>query len=72
MKKLIVIVMAGMLAASCSSIENATAKWKTPESSDAGVAPGEKSNYLKGDDEAAAAVKTAPKKEEKKKKKKTK
>lgn len=72
MQKLVIIVMAAMLTVSCSSIENATAKWKTPESSDAGVAPGEKSNYLQGDDEAAAAIKTTPKKEEKKKKKKTK
>lgn len=70
MKKLIVLLMTALLAVSCSSIEDATSKWKTPESSDAGVAPGEKSDYLKGDDEAAAALKTQPKKEEKKKKKK--
>lgn len=70
MKKLLVILMAALMAVSCSTVEDATSKWKTPESSDAGVAPGEKSNYLQGDDEAAAALKTQPKKEENKKKKK--
>ena len=69
MKKLLVILMAAVMAVSCSSIEDATSKWKSPESADSGVAPGEKSNYLQGDDEAAAAIKTQPKKEEKKKKK---
>lgn len=62
--------MTGLLITSCSTIEEATTKFKTPESSDAGVAPGEKSNYLKGDDEAAAALKALPVKEEKKNKKK--
>ena len=59
--------MTGFFVVSCSTVDDATAKWKTPESSDVGVAPGEKSNYFKGDDEAAAALKIEPKKEEKKK-----
>lgn len=46
MKKLLGLLMVALVATSCSSVENATAKWKTPESSDAGLAPGEKSNYL--------------------------
>lgn len=43
-------MMVLMLAISCSAIENATEKYKTPEAPNAGLAEGEKSNYLKGDD----------------------
>lgn len=46
MKKLMVLLMMALITTSCSSIENATSKWKTPESPDAGLAPGEKSKYL--------------------------
>lgn len=46
MKKLMSFLMIVLVATSCSSIEDATSKWKTPESADAGLAPGEKSNYL--------------------------
>lgn len=46
MKKLLGLLMVALIATSCSSIENATEKYKTPESPDAGLAPGEKSNYL--------------------------
>ena len=50
MKKALGLMMVLMLAISCSAIENATEKYKTPEAPNAGLAEGEKSNYLKGDD----------------------
>lgn len=50
MKKILGLVMMAMFLASCSAIENATDKYKTPETPNAGLAEGEKSNYLKGDD----------------------
>lgn len=56
MKKLLGLLMVALIATSCSSIENATAKWKTPDSPDAGLAPGEKSNYL----ESSTAPTPAP------------
>lgn len=46
MKKILGSLLLLTLLASCSSIENATAKWKTPETPDAGLSEGEKSNYL--------------------------
>jgi hypothetical protein len=35
-----------LITSSCASIEEATAKYKTPDAPNAGLAPGEKSNYL--------------------------
>jgi hypothetical protein len=49
MKKLLGLLMVVLIATSCSSIENATEKYKTPDAPDAGLAPGEKSNYLESD-----------------------
>jgi hypothetical protein len=46
MKNLMGLLMMVLITTSCSSIENATSKWKTPEAPDAGLVPGEKSNYL--------------------------
>ncbi len=73
MKKILGLLMIVMLAVSCSAIENATEKYKTPEAPNAGLAEGEKSNYLKGDD-SVTEKKVEEKKPAKKKaaKKKTK
>lgn len=46
MKRLLSLVMLLAMLASCSAIENATEKWKTPETPNAGLSEGEKSNYL--------------------------
>lgn len=46
MKKTLALILILMISISCSSIEKATDKWKTPENAEAGLAPGEKSNYL--------------------------
>lgn len=46
MKILMSLLIMALITTSCSSIENATSKWKTPEAPDAGLAPGEKSKYL--------------------------
>ena len=46
MKKLFGLLVILVVTASCAQIEQATSKWKTPENSEAGLAPGEKSNYL--------------------------
>lgn len=67
MKKLLGLVVIMMIASSCSTIEDATAKWKTPESADAGLAPGEKSNYLDTAPTTAAPAATPKKKKAKKK-----
>ena len=68
MKKLLLITLVGLIASSCSTFD----KWKTPTSSNAGLAPGEKSSYLlnKPDSISAPDVNTA-KTTIKKKKKKT-
>lgn len=65
MKKLLGFLIVALIATSCSSIESATEKYKTPESPDAGLATGEKSNYLE-----AAKTPEAPAKAPAKKKKK--
>lgn len=67
MKKLLGLVVIMMIASSCSTIEDATAKWKTPESADAGLAPGEKSNYLDAAPTTTAPAATPKKKKAKKK-----
>ncbi len=41
-----IALLLSALLTSCSSIEDATKKWKTPESANAGLAEGEKSHYL--------------------------
>lgn len=46
MKRILGLTLLLTLLASCSSIENATDKWKTPETPNAGLSEGEKSNYL--------------------------
>lgn len=46
MKKMLGLLMMLAMLASCSSIEDATSKWKTPETPNAGLQEGEKSNYL--------------------------
>lgn len=66
MKKLFGLLIIALVAISCSSVENATEKWKTPESPGAGLAPGEKSNYL----ESSKAPTPAPEKKAAVKKKK--
>lgn len=71
MKKLLGLLMIALIATSCSSIEDATSKWKTPESADAGLAPGEKSNYLESSTKPTPAP-TETKTTVKKKKKTTK
>lgn len=50
MKKILGLLLVLTFAISCSSIEDATSKYKTPEAPNAGLSEGEKSNYLKGDD----------------------
>jgi hypothetical protein len=65
MKKVLGLLMVALIATSCSSIENATEKYKTPESPDAGVAPGEKSNYLESAKTPEAPVKAPAKKKKK-------
>ena len=40
------ILLIALFVTSCSSVENATSKWKTPDAPGAGLAPGEKSEYL--------------------------
>lgn len=73
MKKILGLMAMMAILASCSAIENATEKYKTPEAPNAGLAEGEKSNYLKGDD-SVTEKKVEEKKPAKKKavKKKTK
>ena len=67
MKKLIGLLMIALIATSCSSVENATSKWKTPETPDAGLAPGEKSNYLESSTSPTPVVeKKTPAKKRKK------
>lgn len=67
MKKLMGLLMIALIATSCSSIENATSKYKTPDSPDAGLAPGEKSNYLESSTSPTPVVeKKAPAKKKKK------
>ena len=67
MKKLLGLLMVALIATSCSSIENATSKYKTPESADAGLAPGEKSNYLESSKTPTPEAETkAPAKKKKK------
>jgi len=63
MKKILGLLMVVLVATSCSSIENATEKYKTPEAPGAGVAPGEKSNYLES---AKTPTTEAPVKKKKK------
>lgn len=46
MKRLLSLVMLLTMLVSCSAIESATEKWKTPEAPNAGLPEGEKSNYL--------------------------
>lgn len=67
MKKLVGLLMIALIATSCSSIENATSKYKTPDSPDAGLAPGEKSNYLESSTSPTPVVdeKTPAKKKKK-------
>jgi hypothetical protein len=71
MKKVLSCLLLVFIATSCSSIENATEKWKTPNGPDAGLAPGEKSSYLmnKEDSISVPEVKKAPKKKKAIKKK---
>lgn len=79
MKKPLTLVMLLTILAlsSCSSIEKATDKWKTPEAPNAGLAEGEKSNYLGGNSsqtdnkEAAKDSSSTVKKKKAKKTKKT-
>ena len=67
MKKLLGLLVVALIATSCSSIENATSKYKTPESADAGLAPGEKSNYLESSKTPTPEAETkAPAKKKKK------
>jgi len=67
MKKLMGLLMVALVAISCSSVENATSKWKTPEAPDAGLAPGEKSNYLESSTSPTPVTeKKAPVKKKKK------
>lgn len=67
MKKLMGLLIVALIAMSCSSVEDATSKWKTPEAPDAGLAPGEKSNYLES---STSPTPVAEKKAQVKKKKK--
>ena len=67
MKMLFSLLLVAFIATSCSSVEEATAKWKTPDSPDAGLAPGEKSNYLESSIKATPAPENqAPVKKKKK------
>ena len=67
MKNLLGLLLILIMTVSCSSIEQATAKWKTPETSEAGLAPGEKSNYLLNkEDQKALEEPFKPKKTKKK------
>ncbi|MBC7715073.1 MAG: hypothetical protein H7177_17130 [Rhizobacter sp.] len=68
MKKLLLIAIVAVMAASCSTFD----KWKTPATPDAGVAPGEKSSYLmnKPDSISAPDAKSTATTTVKKKKKK--
>lgn len=67
MKILFSLLVIAFMASSCSSVEEATAKWKTPDSPGAGLAPGEKSNYLESSIKATPSPeKKAPEKKKKK------
>ncbi|MBC7429759.1 MAG: hypothetical protein H7336_14175 [Bacteriovorax sp.] len=68
MKKLLLIALVAVVAASCSTFD----KWKTPATQDAGLAPGEKSSYLmnKPDSISAPDAKSTSTTTGKKKKKK--
>ena len=72
MKKLLGLVLLAFIATSCSTIEDATSKWKTPEEPNAGLSEGEKSNYLDTTPTATPAAENSMKAEPKKKKKKAK
>lgn len=68
MKKLLGLLLIAVIATSCSSVEKATDKWKTPDAPDAGLAPGEKSNYLDSsiNNTPSQETKAAPAKKKKK------
>jgi hypothetical protein len=55
-----------LFVSSCSSIEKATEKWKTPDDPEAGLAPGEKSNYILGKEIPSETKTSRPKKIKKK------
>ncbi len=61
-KKFALMLISLMTLASCASIEDATKKWKTPETSNAGVSEGEKSHYLLDKTESPVSSETSPSK----------
>ena len=75
MKKLLILSLVSLFAASCSSIEDATSKYKTPEAPNAGLTEGEKSHYILEQDKSGESklpstdASTTTKKPAKKKKK---
>jgi len=74
--RLLMSLVSLTLLSSCAAIEEATKKWKTPETANAGLAEGETSHYLLDKKDAETLIgndsKTTKKAEPKKGKDKTK
>ena len=63
------IILTSLALTSCAAIEEATSKWKTPDSPGVGLSEGEKSSYLTEKENSTQTKKPATKSKEKTKKK---